>query len=129
MLHQGLKSIASLQRGLEVLHAMDQMSAVTLAELHHQTLIPKASLLRILKTLQECGWITRNQVDGRYVRTPAPGRPEAKDAHWLRLTALAAGPRAVLQRKVPWPCDLAVRDGASMLILDTHRPLAGHTVN
>lgn len=124
-----VKSIAALRRGIDVLHAIERTPAATLAELHRQTLVPKATLLRILKTLQEAGWIERNDSDARYVRTPAAG--EAGPVHeWrMRLTELAAQPLATLQRRLPWPSDLAVRDGTAMLVLDTHRPLVGLSVN
>lgn len=124
-----LKSITALGRGLDVLHAIERASAVTLAELHRQTAIPKASLLRILKTLQEHGWVEKGAVDGMYTRAPAAG--QAGDARlWReRLTSLAAQPWAALQSAVSWPTDLTVRDGRTMLVLDSHRPLVGLSIN
>jgi len=126
---EGLKSIAALRRGLDVLFAIEQSSSVTLLELHRQTLIPKATLLRILKTLRESGWVQRDADNGCYVRTPV-AMPSDAAAQWRsRLTALAAQPRAALQRRLVWPTDLAVRHGNAMLVLDTHRPLVGLSVN
>lgn len=128
-LSSGVKSVDSLRRGLEVLHAIGQSSAVTLADLHRQTGIAKATLLRMLKTLREEGWIDRNELEGRYVPAAAPG-DSGRAAQWrARLTALAAPARATLQRRVPWPTDLAVRDGTTMLVLDAHRPINGLAVN
>lgn len=126
---RGVKSITALRRGLDVLLAVEHSSAVTLAELHRQTSLSKATLLRILRTLQEGGWVERNELDGRYVPTPAPGE-SGRAVEWrAQLSALAAQPRALLQRKVPWPIDLGVRDGRAMLILDAHRPINGLAVN
>lgn len=124
-----VKSVEALRRGLVVLHAIEQSSAVTLAELHSQTGIPKPTLLRILKTLLEAGWIGRNVLERRYVPAAAPG-DAGPIAEWrARLTALAAPVRAALERRIPWPTDLAVRDGTTMLILDAHRPINGLAVN
>ena len=51
------------------------------------------------------------------------------DAWRANLSAIAAPLRATLQRRVPWPIDMAVRDGKAMLILDAHRPINGLAVN
>ncbi|WP_240531374.1 helix-turn-helix domain-containing protein [Variovorax boronicumulans] len=124
-----VKSIDALRRGLDVMLAIQRSSAVTLQELHRQTGLSKATLLRILKTLQQAGWVERNELEKRYVPTSATGQSGAAAAWRTRLTALAASPRATLQRLVPWPIDLGVRDGTAMLILDTDRPRNGLAVN
>ncbi len=126
---QSVKSIDALRRGLDVMLAIQRSSAVTLQELHRQTGLSKATLLRILKTLQQAGWVERNELEKRYVPTSATGQSGAAAAWRARLTALAASPRATLQRLVPWPIDLGVRDGTAMLILDTDRPRNGLAVN
>jgi IclR family mhp operon transcriptional activator len=124
-----VKSVDALRRGLLVMHAIKQSSAVTLAELHLQTGIPKASLLRILKTLIESGWVVRNELERRFMPAASPG-DSGPHSHWRsRLSALAAPVRTSLERRIPWPTDLAVRDGTSMLILDAHRPINGIAVN
>jgi IclR family transcriptional regulator, mhp operon transcriptional activator len=126
---RGVKSINALRRGLDVLFAIERSSAATLAELHRQTSLPKATLLRILKTLQQAGWVERKELDGRYVPTSTAGESGPAVEWRAQLSALAAQPRATLQRRVPWPTDLGVRDGTAMLILDTHRPINGLAVN
>lgn len=102
---------------------------MTLAELHRQSGIPKASLLRILKTLQEHGWVEKGAMDGMYTRAPAAGQAGEAPAWREHLTSLAAQPWAALQSAVSWPIDLTVRDGLTMLVLDTHRPLVGLSIN
>lgn len=124
-----VKSIDSLRRGLIVMHAIEQSSAATLTELHYQTGIPKATLLRILKTLEETGWISRNALERRYVPTAAPGQNDPRSVWRAKFSALAAPIRMALERRIPWPTDLAVRDRASMLILDAHRPINSLSVN
>lgn len=124
-----VKSVESLRRGLAVFHAIQQSSAVTFTELHHQTGIPKASLLRVLKTLHESGWIARNAVEKRYVPATAPGEADHLVAWRSRLSLMASPIRASLEKKIPWPTDLAVRDRTTMLILDAHRPINALAVN
>lgn len=125
----GVKSIDALGRGLIVMHAIEESSAATLAQLHWQTGIPKPSLLRILKTLCESGWVIRNEIERRYVPSATPGDAGPLSQWRAGLSALAAPIRASLEKRVPWPTDLAVRDGLSMLILDAHRPINGLAVN
>lgn len=124
-----VKSIHALRRGLDVLFAIESTSAATLAELHRQTSIPKATLLRILKTLQQAGYVGYNEAEARYMPAPAMGESGPGTERRARLAAIAAPARQLLQRRVPWPCDLAVRDGRAMLIIDTHRPINGLAVN
>lgn len=124
-----MKTVNALLRGLEVLLAIDSSSAATLTELHRQTGIPKASLQRILKTLREAGWIDRNELESRYVRTAAPGASDPQMLWRAQVSTLSAPTRSALQRRIPWPLDIAVRDGGSMLILDAHRPSNGLSVN
>ena len=124
-----VKSVEALRRGLAVFHAIQQSSAVTFTELRHQTGMPKASLLRILKTLQEAGWISRNELEKRYVPATVPGEMDHLAAWRSKLSVIASPIRAVLEKKIPWPTDLAVRDRTTMLILDAHRPINALAVN
>lgn len=61
-----VKSIESLARGLQVVDAIRQHAPASLATLHQSTGISKATLLRILKTLQEAGWVYRALGDATY---------------------------------------------------------------
>ena len=124
-----MKTVNALQRGLEVLVAIDSSSAATLTELYRQTGIPKASLQRILKTLRASGWIERNELESRYVRSAAPGTSDSQLNWRAQVSSLSAPLRSALQRRIPWPLDIAVRDGSCMLILDAHRPSNGLSVN
>lgn len=60
------KSIESLARGVSVLEEIHKRGAVTLSELHRTTEINKATLLRILRTLVESGWVIRSDEQGTY---------------------------------------------------------------
>lgn len=125
-----VKSITALRRGLEVLRAVEDASAISLADLHRQTGTPKATLLRILKTLQQSDHVVRDAL-GRYMPSPAGGQygGGGGNGQLAILSALAAPARDVLQRRVLWPVDMAVRDGNAMRIIDTDRPTNGLAVN
>lgn len=114
----GVKTIAGLQKGLRLLRMIEAASAASFTELRTQTGWPKANLARVLKTLLEEGWIWRSADTGRYALNSAPAlHPER--SNWVgRLSQAAAPPREALQARVPWPTELGVRDGSSMLSVD-----------
>lgn len=124
-----VKSIESLRRGLEVIRALKYASAASVGELHRHTRLPKATLLRILKTLKEEGWIERNEIEKRYVLRTEAGHSYAADDWRARLSAHIMPLRLELQQHVPWPLEIAVRDGSTMLILDPRRPSNGLSAN
>ena len=119
----GTKTIASLRRGLDVLGQIDSGQGATLHDLH------KASLLRIVKTLEAAGRIQRRLADGAYLGRPAAGGAAA-DTRWhARLIATAAPALRDLHRHLPWPSDIAVRDGLTMRVLESNRSLSAITIN
>ncbi|MGE0805039.1 MAG: helix-turn-helix domain-containing protein, partial [Burkholderiaceae bacterium] len=124
-----VKSIEALRRGIEVLEAIRAGGGLSLHALHGRTALPKATLLRILRTLEESGVVQRRIADGFYLpRADTLAPPAARREH-LRLTELAAPHLRALRRQLPWPSDIAVRDGAHMLVLESNRPLSGLSVN
>ncbi|NYT67149.1 helix-turn-helix domain-containing protein [Pusillimonas noertemannii] len=125
----GVKSIESLRRGLEVIRALKSSSAASLGELHRHTRLPKATLLRILRTLQEEGWIERHEVEHRYVLRSEAGDSYAPDDWRAQFSAIAGPFRAALQRQTLWPIEIAVRYGTSMLILNPRQHMNGLAAN
>lgn len=112
------QTIASLQRGLQVLAAIQRFSALSFSEVREATGLPKATLSRLLQTLEASGWVRRQGPRGRYVCEPDPALDPVRReqlAHWARL---AQPVFTRLQSVVPWPIDLGVRDGGGMLIID-----------
>ena len=124
-----VKSIESLRRGIAVLEAIRDSAGLSLHDLHRSTALPKASLLRILKTLEEAGVVQRRIADGLYLPRAGGPRMDGIGRRHLRLTELAAPFLRALHRQLPWPSDIAVRDGNRMLVLESNRPLGRLSVN
>jgi IclR family mhp operon transcriptional activator len=124
-----VKSIDALARGLAVLEALADSPTRSLAELQRDTGLAKATLMRILKTLVEQGWVYRTLGDNRYrlcaglrIRSRQPDRYD-----WL---VEQAGPVLErLQEKVGWPSDISVPDGERMRIIETNRRALGLSLN
>ena len=117
------ETMRGLERGLMVLRTLQDAAALSLADSHRSTSLPKPSLLRVLATLQAHGMVSRSVGDGLY-RFRSSGAPRVPQRH--QRLAEAAGPHLVrLQEKVLWPSDLAVRRGRQMEIIETNRGLSG----
>ncbi|HSW16763.1 MAG TPA: IclR family transcriptional regulator C-terminal domain-containing protein [Ramlibacter sp.] len=120
-----VKSIAALQRGLEVLGLIRQGNGLALGQLHVMTDIPKASLLRILKTLEESGWIYRRMSDSLYMPKEQQEARSTDSSPRVRLEEVAISVLRDLKKKMPWPSDLGVRSGAHMRVIQSNRSLFG----
>lgn len=63
----GVKIIRALNRGLDVLQAIQASKAASLHDLHLATALPKPTLLRILKTLIGRDLVWQRIADGAYI--------------------------------------------------------------
>jgi IclR family mhp operon transcriptional activator len=118
------ETVRRLERGLAVLQALHAKPACSLQDLNLFTRIPKPSLLRILRTLEQSGWAARRLADGRY-RVGTHFDQVARRRDRYDPVAEAAGP--VLERlcrSLSWPSDLMVPAGDHMEIRESSR---GHS--
>lgn len=121
--------LRTLARGLQVIELLQAGDGLGFLELHRATGLPKASLTRILRTLESAGWVSRRLADGvyRYARQ-APQAPPG-DTERARLSALATPHLERLQRDLLWPSDISVCDGQKMVILESNRASSPFTIN
>lgn len=115
-----VKSIASLARGLTVLQRLQIDPGQTLAQLHARTRIPKASLLRILKTLADQGLVWQRLADEAWVPSfSLAERARNLDAE-IALVEAASPVLAGLSRDIDWPSVLAVPRLTHMEVIETN---------
>jgi len=124
----GTKRVEGLARGLAVLKAVCARPGASLHDLHAATGVPKATLLRSLRTLQDGGFLVRRLADGGYLPVGGIAEPEPA-AHWLPLTEAARPALEALAQAIAWPTDLGVRDGTAMVVLESNRRLSSIRVN
>lgn len=115
-----VKSITALSRGLLVLQRLQATGALTLADLHRQTGIPKATLLRILKTLGESGAVWQRMVDGAWVPSFSLAEMAGRMDREHQLVEVASPVLADLTARVEWPSVLAVPRLTHMEVLETN---------
>ena len=107
----GSRTIRSLERGLNVLRALQENPISSLHDIHQQTSISKPSLLRILHTLEQSGLVSRRLADGRYRISTNLSHLARKRDRYDRVAEAAAPILDRLCQKVSWPSDLMVPAG------------------
>ena len=115
-----VKSINALARGLEVLQILQSSGALTLADLYRLTGIPKASLLRILKTLMQRGFIWQRMVDDAWVPSFSLAELAGRMDRESQLVEVASPVLAALTAEIEWPSVLAVPRLTHMEVLETN---------
>jgi IclR family mhp operon transcriptional activator len=115
------KTIRSLERGLQVLKALNAAPISSLHDIYRLTRIPKPTLLRILLTLEQSGIVSRRLADGRYRVSSSLTRLTRKPDRYDRVAEAAAPVLDRLCQKVSWPSDLMVPVGDHLEVRETSR--------
>ncbi|MBP0629679.1 MULTISPECIES: IclR family transcriptional regulator C-terminal domain-containing protein [unclassified Cupriavidus] len=116
-----VKTVTALDRGLAVLGAVQASGGASLQGLHELTGLPKATLLRILVTLERRNLIWRRIADGHYCPGTQPPARSRQAGVNDRLAQYAAPELDRLQAEILWPSDLAIRRGNAMVLCETNR--------
>ena len=115
------KTVRGLERGLQVLQALQQRPISALQDLHVATSISKPSLLRILNTVEQGGLVSRRLADGRYRISCNLERMGRKHDRYDRIAEAAAPVLDRLCQRIEWPSDLAVPAGDYLENRETSR--------
>lgn len=131
-----MKSVQSLSRGLLVLAAIGRYGADP-ARLARETGVNRATVYRILLTLEIDGYLVRSPSDHRYRLTPLVRHLSDgfTDSLWITHIAL---PRLMrLLQETSWPGSIATFDGRYMVFRESshrfssflvHRPMIGRRI-
>lgn len=125
-----MKTINALSRGLRVVAAINDANVpLSLGELHAATGLDRATILRILATLEQEGWVFRGLGDKRY-RLSYKLHDLGTHVSIHDAIAHAAAPVLErLQKVLEWPSDISVYDGEGMSIIETSRRNTPFLVN
>lgn len=125
-----VKTIRAFERGLQVLELLGAEPTVSLDELHRRSGLAKATLLRILRTAIEAGWVHRRPSDGHYQLARAVQDLGNRVGREHILGEVAAPYLEKLQRVAGWPSDIAVSPSPGQIeILETSRFRAPFAIN
>lgn len=120
MVTPNVKSIRSLARGLDVLRLLQRSGALSLADLHRLSGLPKATLLRILKTLTEQGVVWQRMADNAYIASYSLSTLAQAIDRETELVEAASPILDRLSREVSWPSVLAAPRLTHMEVLETN---------
>jgi IclR family mhp operon transcriptional activator len=111
----------SLARGLEVLDFIARGDGVTFTEICKATGLPKSVVHRIVAELVNSGHVWRGHAEADYFASASMAIvPNGAWAQALKRSAVEPLDRLV--ENVRWPSDLFVRQGSTMVLIDTTRP-------
>lgn len=112
----GPKRIRALERGLIVLEYLSRNGLSSLADLRRATGLGNATLLRLLATMQDRGWVRRNIVEGQYELAHALGEVLGAEARAHPMAEIAAPILLGMHtRALGFPSDLCALVGPGKL--------------
>lgn len=115
------RPVIALSRGLEVLRIVNQQRHSTVGSLHKATGLNKATIVRMLETLEHEGYVVRREDPTSYAPT---GRALLLSSGFDEPTWIGGIAEPILnefRRAIHWPSDIAVLDRDSMVIAHTTR--------
>jgi len=125
----GNKYIRSLERGLEVLLALQEIRHASLHELASATLLPKSTVKRILLTLENAGFVHRSIGDHHYRISVKVQRIARHLDERDSLMETAKPVLEILCRKLVWPADLLVRHDDVLVVAESSRAISPFNIN
>jgi IclR family mhp operon transcriptional activator len=116
---ESTRPIRALIRGLDALAVLNRRNGATVAEVTEEIKLPRTTTYRILETLAQAGYVTRDPVDDRYrltvmVRSLSDG---FDDEAWV--TQIARPCLNELGKEIVWPVSIVSPSGTSMLVRDS----------
>ncbi len=115
------KPVIALARGLEILRVVNEEGQSSVRSLHKATALDKATIVRMLETLEHEGYVMRDPDQALYTPT---GHTlllsQGYDRHlWV---AKVAGPiLGEFRNQIGWPSDVAIADQDAMVVVQTTR--------
>lgn len=122
------KQVISLSRGLEILRAVNHEGRSTVGSLHRATGLDKPTIVRLLETLEQQGYLFRRPGETYY--EPA-GKVRQLSSGYSKHEEVGRKATPVLNEfrdVIGWPTNLAIYDGDAMVMAETIRPLRGMAV-
>jgi IclR family transcriptional regulator, mhp operon transcriptional activator len=119
-----VKIVRALNRGLDVLQTIQATKAASLHDLHVATRLPKATLLRFLKTLIDRDLVWQRIADGAYIASYTFSKRAGAIDEEAHLAEVAAPILAALCNRVRWPSILAGPRLDHMVVIETNQPMS-----
>lgn len=115
------KPVIALARGLEILRVVNEEGQSTVRSLHKATALDKATIVRMLETLEHEGYVMRDPDQAVYTPT---GRTLLLSQGYDRHVWVAKVAEPILgefRNQIGWPSDVAIADQDAMVVVQTTR--------
>ncbi|MCC0000385.1 MAG: helix-turn-helix domain-containing protein [Methylobacteriaceae bacterium] len=119
---RSVKTIRALARGVQVLRRLQQSGGMSLNDLYRATSLPKATLLRILLTLENEGLVWQRIVDDAFLASHSLHDNLVGSEEEARLAELASPLLEALTTKIRWPSVVAVPRLTHMEVIEATAP-------
>ncbi len=123
------RSVRGCLRGLQVLEAVNSRRCATLPEVVRDTGLPRATVLRLLETLQEAGYVSRDDRLGSYEPMPRVGALSLGFNFDAWMVAVTTPILRRLLKQTGWPSDLMMLRGDEMFVRNSNRKYCALAVN
>ncbi|MGE3992576.1 IclR family transcriptional regulator domain-containing protein [Pseudorhodoplanes sp.] len=118
---RSFKPVIAFLRGLEILRIVNAEKAATIRAIHAQTKFDKATILRMLETLEHGGYVIRDAESPVYYATARTlSLSQGFDRH-LWMGRIAEPVLGRFRNEIGWPSDLAICDTDQMIVVQTTR--------
>jgi IclR family mhp operon transcriptional activator len=117
-------SVQSATRALALIEALNRRPVTPLETLHHETRLPKSTLVRLLETLIAAGYVARVSRREGYALTEGVLRLSAGVRQRDVLVDAARPLMEAFTREHKWQVTLATREGDVMLVRCTTRDIS-----
>ena len=115
------RPVVALARGIEILRLVNDHRVSTVGSLHKATSLDKATIVRMLETLEHEGYVLRDAESATYAST---GRSlllsQGYDQH-LWIASVAEPIMRAFREEIGWPSDIALFDRDAMIVAQTTR--------
>jgi IclR family mhp operon transcriptional activator len=114
------RPVTALQRGLKVLEVINRGKSVSLQLIHRETELHKATVIRMLETLIDSGYVAKT-ARSTYVST---GRTLLLSQGYDVVTRIGEATTPTLtqfRKEIGWPSDIGIHSGDSMIVAQTSR--------
>lgn len=122
------KQVVAVARALEVLRVINSLGSAAIGDIHKQTGLDKATIVRLVETLISEGYVVKRNDKAAYV----PGRKVlGLSSGFSRQDDLTRKGALILEKyhtEVSWPLTLTVCDQEAMRIVEAYRTVRGLTM-
>lgn len=121
--------VTAVLRGLEVLRTVNRSGISTVKEIHYETGLDKATIVRMLETLIHAGYLSRDPETASYSVTGRVLQLSSGFILYDKAGELCAPVLSTLRDRIGWPSGFTMLDDDAMIVVQTSRDVGPISFN